>query len=1031
MRVRLFSIAFLFFGYTLLNLYACSEGKQICQKCTSNLDCVECGGVCFQGQCQINSKPDGGTSTVCTVGETRECYNGAPETKGVGTCRAGTQTCLAGGTWGQCTGEVTPVIESYDKKDNDCDGQVDEGIRICQPVGEEIPCYPKDVTVGCTLTDAKTNKWTCVGACTTGKALCTGQPGVCKLPVTPKVEICNNNIDEDCDGEVDNKSKLGQPCEDKDLPDKCQKGIYACDAKTNEMYCKPNGAIEEVCDGKDNDCDGKVDNVRGKDEALTKDCSYSGPKGTKDVGECKSSSQKCVNGQWDGQCGTEILPKTEECNGKDDDCDGKVDNRPGTPQPLTKSCYEGPPGTRNVGECKDGKQACINGKWDTTCAGATLPTDEKFCQGATDSKDFDCDGIPNNSTLLDKPCISQVNKGLCRYGKYICYQGQIACQPQLAPNSNKEECNGKDDDCDGFIDNGAAGSATQMTKSCYTGNVSTHNRGICTPGSAVCDKGRWSECQGEVTPRPELCNGQDDNCNGQADEGTTCGPCSPGQQKQCWISPANPVNPLVGTCQPGVETCTAAGRWSGICQGAQSPQPEQCNGQDDDCDGQVDNLKGTAAPMSQECYTGDKANLGKGECRGGIQLCIQGKWSQTCFAEQKPELEICDKLDNDCDGSIDENGICSTNKPRAVKELCTDAAGAPSYKKCNTGLYCLQAAETSADQFCYQSCSTSADCSKNTTDGRTECQDLGTDEKTGQRVKICIRRAGDSAYCDFARGFFCSGGLFCDEGLKICRRPTQAGLYAPCEGSTGAICDSGYYCDKAFIHSSKDHGYCLRTCQTSAECQGAPCVSPPSGGPKICVPVGQKTEDQTCSHLYTGNGPYDPKDMCQAQHICLRQNPSNPNGVCLKAIQTATCTAKTCPTGRACAPSNGVVVCPKACKQDTDCATDQTCLTIQPGPPPIQFCMAKTPTGQQNFGDICGKGQYCQPGMTCFQTNPNKAGVCTYLGCTTDADCVYVPTGSKCKSAGTAKACLFPCTSNNDCPNANLKCDPIYNFCIP
>lgn len=51
------------------------------------------------------------TGCVCTPGQTQSCYTGPPNTQGVGTCRAGTQTCaVVSGTaaWGACSGEVTP-----------------------------------------------------------------------------------------------------------------------------------------------------------------------------------------------------------------------------------------------------------------------------------------------------------------------------------------------------------------------------------------------------------------------------------------------------------------------------------------------------------------------------------------------------------------------------------------------------------------------------------------------------------------------------------------------------------------------------------------------------------------------------------------------------------------------------------------------------------------------------------------------------------------------------------------------------------
>ncbi len=58
---------------------------------------------------------------------TAECYSGAEETRGVGTCRGGSTDCTDG-FWGACEGEVVPVDETCDGADENCDGTADEGL---------------------------------------------------------------------------------------------------------------------------------------------------------------------------------------------------------------------------------------------------------------------------------------------------------------------------------------------------------------------------------------------------------------------------------------------------------------------------------------------------------------------------------------------------------------------------------------------------------------------------------------------------------------------------------------------------------------------------------------------------------------------------------------------------------------------------------------------------------------------------------------------------------------------------------------
>jgi hypothetical protein len=88
----------------------------------------------------------------------------------------------------------------------------------------------------------------------------------------------------------------------------------------------------------------------------------------------------------------------------------------------------------------------------------------------------------------------------------------------------KEECNNFDDDCDLLIDE-------DLVNGCYTGPEGTLFVGICEPGELVCESGVWGNyndttlnfvpgfCKDEITPQPEICNGEDDDCDGEVDWG--------------------------------------------------------------------------------------------------------------------------------------------------------------------------------------------------------------------------------------------------------------------------------------------------------------------------------------------------------------------------------------------------------------------------------------------------------------------------------------------------------------------------------
>jgi hypothetical protein len=110
------------------------------------------------------------------------------------------------------------------------------------------------------------------GICKAGKQTCdaSGSWGKCEGEVLPATETCNTDVDDDCDGSI-NEGGMG-------------------------CVCKPNDAVS---------------------------C-YTGKSETKDVGKCKSGTQKCnALGTELGKCDGEVLPQTEDCDAKgDEDCDG-------------------------------------------------------------------------------------------------------------------------------------------------------------------------------------------------------------------------------------------------------------------------------------------------------------------------------------------------------------------------------------------------------------------------------------------------------------------------------------------------------------------------------------------------------------------------------------------------------------------------------------------------------------------------------------------------------------------------------------
>ena len=171
---------------------------------------------------------------------------------------------------------------------------------------------------------------------------------------------------------------------------------------------------------------------------------------------------------------------------------------------------------------------------------------------------------------------------------------------------------------------------------CYPGAEGTATRGVCKEGIRTCDaEGHWLECQDAVVPVKELCNGVDDDCNGQIDDGFKRA------GTKCWSGQ--------GECKSqGTYGCSADGTESTCSAPVIQPRAEVCDGKDNDCDGQID--EDDTAGSGAECRTGKV-----GVCSTGHTKCVGAK--QQCVQDKQPSVEICNKLDDDCDGQIDDDCI--------------------------------------------------------------------------------------------------------------------------------------------------------------------------------------------------------------------------------------------------------------------------------------------------------------------------------------------------------------------------------------
>jgi len=181
-----------------------------------------------------------------------------------------------------------------DGVDNDCDAETDEGCEACT-IGDTRDCGSE------------------VGRCTSGTQSCTtGTWSDCSGD-GPFSETCNGQ-DDDCDGDTD--EELVRPC---GLSvGECQSGTQTC---TLGSWSNCQGRIMgsvEICDGKDNDCNGIIDDGNPGGGQL---CGSN-------TGACVFGTRTCDFVNTGGYiCSGGVVATTESCNTVDDDCDGSVDGQ--------------------------------------------------------------------------------------------------------------------------------------------------------------------------------------------------------------------------------------------------------------------------------------------------------------------------------------------------------------------------------------------------------------------------------------------------------------------------------------------------------------------------------------------------------------------------------------------------------------------------------------------------------------------------------------------------------------------------------
>ena len=648
-------------GLYKLNDFQCvDQPDTVCLPCAEDADCF--GGACTElldGKKACLSVCDG--PDQCANGFTCDGQHCVPlsgscdcteATSGVkkfcsveneaGTC-VGFSTCDPALGWSECDA-VTPAVETCDGIDNDCNGIPDDGLPASKP---------------CENTNG-------FGTCM-GDSVCQGPLGwVCQAKV-PAEDACDF-LDNDCDGEADEDYKddkgkyssvfhcgtCGSECggtvansnaevcdTTKVVPQcvatGCQPGFFL----KNELECIPNPAISCAPCVSDDTCLGGKCQTVGTGKFCLEECAA----GCKPGYSCFNGLCSPINGTCD--CNESTAGQKRTCTNESD-----------------------------LGTCL-GFETCDPDVGWTGCTAET--PDDEVCDG----KDNDCNGLIDDGLDETQVCFNKNVFGVCA-GLAQCFgSAKWVC---LAPEPAPEPCYFKDNDCDGDTDedykdnsgkyttaahcgtcNNACGDQYQNSKSevcdasgtvpqcvvneCEDGFLKLNDFQcleipdvVCSPcaSDANCfgakcaqvDQGQFclTACEGDVCPEGTFCSeGLCRPNNGTCD----CNADTEGAKRTCSLT-----NEL-GTCF-GFETCTVETGWGG-CD-ASPPQAEICDGKDNDCNGFLDD----ALPAEQDC----QLTNGFGTCTGKASCFGTVGWF--CKATV-PAEESCDFVDNDCDGTTDED----------------------------------------------------------------------------------------------------------------------------------------------------------------------------------------------------------------------------------------------------------------------------------------------------------------------------------------------------------------------------------------